>query len=342
MTAVFTTYKINACYSSDGLELYPELYYGNVNQLASNEEIFGFTTITSCYIGDNNIFTYLVDNGYTRDENTYYPYHHFNLQKIGLASSINYSIPIGENALDVFNSTQAQAFYQSKVASGITSGLSIAGGIGSIVLGAGMTAGSGGTLTSMGAGLVAGGVTAIAGGIAGISNAIKSTNAKIQDLKNTPDSINISGSNYTTDMGITYDTPLPYVVVNECSHIIKHNADDFFYNYGYQVARECYFNTALDFTNGLKTIDNNLFGRTIFNYIKLNEDITNKINYDMPIIIKQKLSSIFNNGITLWSFFGNQVLWSMINTPTTTNNPDRWFMKCELDNTEYNIMKNNE
>lgn len=338
----FTKYKLNCSYSSDGVELYPEMYYANVNQLASNEEIIALKTITSCYIGDNNIFTYLVDSGFSRDGKSYYPYHHYNLDKIGLASSMNYITPIGENALDVFNSTQAQAFYQSKTASGITSGLTMAGGIASIAIGSTMTGASGGALTPMGMGLVASGVTAIAGGTAGVVNAIKSANAKIQDLKNTPDSINISGSNYTTDMGITYDRALPYIIISECSPVIKHNADDYFYNYGYQVARECYFNTALDFTNGLQTIDNNLIGRTIFNYVQLQEDITNKINYDMPLIIKQKLSSIFNNGITLWSFFGNTSLWSLLSTPSTNNNPDKWFMKCELDNTEYNIMKNNE
>ena len=342
MFSPFTKYSLTATYSSDGVELYPEIFYANVNGISTNELVFTFYTTTTAYIGDNNIFTYPDRLTYTRNGVSFTPYNYYNLQKSGLASCMNYVVPVGENALDVFNATQANSFYTSKLASGITGGLAVAGGIGSIALGVAGAVGTSGMSSVASAGLIAGGVSAIAGGVAGVSTSIKSTNSKIQDLKNTPDSINISGSNYTSDMAISEGDGLPYVIISECSPVVKHNADDFFYNYGYQVARECYFNTALDFTNGLQTIDNNLIGRTIFNYVQLQEDITNKINYDMPLIVKQKLSSIFNNGITLWSFFGNQALWSMLNTPTASNDPDRWFMKCELDNTEYNIMKNNE
>ena len=81
-------------------------------------------------------------------------------------------------------------------------------------------------------------------------------------------------------------------------------------------------------------IDNNLFGRTIFNYIQINEDITNKINADIPLIVKQKLSTIFNQGITIWNFFGFDGLWND-DDPSSTYYVDKWFMKHTLDNTEY-------
>ena len=245
-------------------------------------------------------------------------------------------MPVGTDALDVFKSTQANSFYTSKVASGVTSGLTIAGGIGSIVLGAGMTAGSSGALTPMGAGLVASGSMAIAGGMAGITNAIKSTNAKIEDLKNTPDAINVQGSSLITDY--SKGSVMPFIVVYETSKAIKEQANDYFYNYGYEVSRECYFNTELSYNNDVSNIvDNNLFGRTIFNYIQLNEDITNKINANIPHIVKQKLSSIFNKGITLWSFFNNDELWYFGTPASSDYYIDRWFMKCDLDNTEFYI-----
>ena len=256
-----------------------------------------------------------------------------------MSSSVNYIFPCGENALDVFNSTSAQAFYQSKTASGITAGLTIAGGVGSIGLGIAGAIGSMGMSTPMSAGLIATGAGAIASGTASLVNTYKSTNAKIEDLKNTPDSINISGSNFVTDdcigkLGTT--NCLPYVVVYEVSSVTKQNADEYFYRYGYQVARDCYFNLSLDYDNSTNhKIDTNLFGRTIFNYIQIQEDITNKINADIPYIVKKKLSNIFNQGITLWSFFGLKGLWNGTN-PTSQDYVENWFFKNELDNTEYN------
>ena len=258
-----------------------------------------------------------------------------NFDNIGLSSNTNYVIPAGTNALDVFNSTQAESFYQSKTASGISAGLSIAGGVGSIALGVAGAIGTLGMSTPMSAGLIAGGVGAIGSGIAGMTNTIKSTNAKIEDLKNTPDSFNVAGSCFTSDMGRT-DNLYPYVMIFRCSNDVIERANDYFFNFGYQVSRECYFNTELKYDNDITgVLDNNLFGRTIFNYIKLSEDITNKINADIPLIIKQKLSSVFNNGITLWNFINNSSLWSGDDSVTLENNPDKWFMKHTLDNTEY-------
>ena len=328
----FKKYVISAQYSSEGCEFYPELIFSEYT-CSSSGRYFSFITTSTSYIGDNNFYTCVraIDGSIPVFSNYKY-------EKIGLCSSVNYIFPCGENALDVFNSTQAQSFYTSKVASGVTSGITMAGGIGSIILGAGAVAGApwtGGMSAGAGYGLIAGGATAIAGGIASIANTVKSTNAKVEDLKNTPDSINVSGSNFITDECITLTTNgLPYIVVYDVSKSIKEQANDYFYNYGYQVARDCYFNRDLYFDNEDNAVDYNLFGRRIFNYIKLNEDITNKINNDIPLIAKQKLSKIFNNGITIWNFFGNSSLWGVADVATSTN-PDKWFMKHTYDNTEY-------
>lgn len=336
----FKKYELNAPYSVNGCEIYPELMF---SEYVTDDETdyFKFGLVSSPYIADYSIFTYLKPVTF----GTEYAFNEYKINKIGLAGTMNYTIPVGENALDVFNSTQASTFYQSKTASGITGGLSIAGGIGSVALGVAGLLPSMGMSAPMSAGLIAGGVTAMASGIASVANTVRSTTAKIEDLKNTPDSINIAGSNFLTDDALKGTTHhrLPYIVEYDISSVIKQNAEDYFYNYGYQVARECYFNTALDYSATNHTDDNNLLGRTIFNYIQLNDDIVNKINYNMPQIIKQKLSNIFNNGITLWSWFGLQELWAETPTdPTSTYYLDRWFMKCELDNTEYNILIENQ
>lgn len=327
----FRKYKINAQYSSEGSEFYPELYYCEYPSTKG----FNLESIATAYIGDNNFYTKVwIDTGLIDN-----PFNRYQYEKIGLASSVNYIFPCGTNALDVFNSTQAQSFYQSKTASGITSALTIAGGIASVAGGVAMTAGSAGTASPFGIGLIASGATAIAGGVAGEVNTIASTQAKLEDLKNTPDSINISGSNFITDEFITYNNTncLPYVVVYDVSPVIKENANNFFYKYGYQVSRECYFNTELKYdASTSQKIDNNLFGRTLFNFIQLQEDITNKINADIPYIAKKKISSIFNEGITLWSFFGVRGLWNNF-VPTSTDYVENWLFKNYYDNTEYGV-----
>ena len=321
--APFRKYYLTAQYSGQGNQFYPELVYSK-SSISTNYN-YTIYSVSTAYIGDNNFYTYLGSpNG---------AFNNYKYDKIGLASCVNYAFPCGENALDVFNSTQAQSFYQSKTASGVTSGLSILAGAGMTVGGIVLTATGGGS--PMGIAMIGGGVTTMAGGIAGMVDTIKSTQAKEEDLRNTPDSVNISGSNFITDSAIAESNGLPYIMIYECDEVTKENANDFFYNFGYQVARECYFNTELkyDYTN---PVDNNLFGRTIFNYIQLNEDITNKINANIPHLIKQKISAVFNKGITIWNFFGFDELWNVaIQTPSASYYLDRWFMKCTLDNTEY-------
>ena len=325
----FKKYVLGSTYSS-GNEFYPELIYSD-GVYTSN--VFKFKSIYNYYIGDYSIFTYQES---LEDDNGNKFYEHYKANNIGLSASINYIVPSGTNALAVFNATQSQSYYQSKIASGITSGLSVAGGVASIVLGAGMTASSGGGLTPMGLGLVSSGVTAIAGGTAGLVNNIKSYNAKIEDLKNTPDAINVQGGSFVGDY--SRNNTLPFIVVYDVADATKKQANDYFYNYGYEVARDCYFNDELEYDNDVSNVtDDNLFGRTIFNYIKLNEDITNKINADIPHIVKQKLSSLFNNGITLWSFIRFGSLWTSTEYETGTYNVDKWFMKHNLDNTEYKV-----
>ncbi len=320
----FRKYTISAPYGS--CEIFPEIYYSS--HIISGDTL-SFSTITTSYIGDNTMYTYLSEVKDYLNNNLVVDY---NKENIGLSSSINYIVPAGENALDVFNSTQANAFYQSKTASGITSGITMAGGIGMIVGGAVMTATGYGS--GAGIGMIGAGATALASGTASMVNTFKSANAKIEDLKNTPDSFNVAGSSYVCDFSRA-GTCYPYLTIYECEGAIEERANDYFYNYGYEVARDCYFNTQLEVSNHVNNfIDNNLFTRTIFNYIQINEDITNKINADIPLIAKQKLSSIFNNGITIWNFFGFPKLWNT-SSYTSTYNYDKWFMKHTYDNTEY-------
>ena len=320
----FKKYVLGSTYSN-GNEFFPELIYSNGFYTS---DVFYFGGVYTSYIGDNNIFTYqkpIIDR--------YYHIHYgsYKENNIGLSAYVNYNIPTGTNALDVFNSTQAQSFYQSKVASGISSGITIAGGIASVIIGAVAEMPTAGASTS----LIAGGITAIAGGVASGVNAIKSTTAKIEDLRNTPDAVNVQGGSFVGDYA--RGEQMPFIAIYECSDAIKQQANDLFYQYGYQVARDCFFNTELTYTDDIE-VDTNLIGRTVFNYIKTNEELVNKINTDIPLIVKKKLSSIFNEGITLWSFFGNDELWGNSLVPVGGIIIDDYFLKHYYDNTEYNIL----
>lgn len=318
----FRKYTISATYGDD-FEFYPELVYSDGVYL---DDEFYLSTIYTCYIGDFNISTYLNP---VADDNGYDFFKSYKDLNIGLSCNVNYNLPVGQDALASFNLTQSQTFYQSKIASGITSGVTIAGGIGSIALG----------VASENPLLIGAGATAIAGGVASGVNAIKSTTAKIEDLKNTPDSINVQGSCYVNDFA-RRSYLMPFITQYIVSNVILNNADDYFYEFGYQVSRDCYFNTELQFDNDVSyNIDDNLFNRTIFNYIQINEDITNKINANIPYVIKKKLSQVFNQGITLWTFFGFSQIYLIYPPqdydPDYTYDIDKWFMKHKYDNTEY-------
>lgn len=326
----FTKYCISSSGSEES-EFYVELLV-SYTPLSLGQQGLHFASLTTAYCGDYTIYTYLTPPA----SMSTYAFNNYKWGKVGLSQSTNYTLPVGTNALDVFKNTQYETFYQSKVASGITSGLTIAGGVASIGLGIAGAVGSMGMSTPASVGLIAGGATAIASGTAGISNTIKSANAKIEDLKNTPDSINLSGSSYAHDISMLINGLLPYINVYECSPVIMNGANEYFYSYGYEIARPCYFNQLVDGSQSSSQYydDNDLFTRTIFNYIQLNEDITNKINADIPLIIKQKISSIFNQGITLWTFFGFSSLNSNTNE-TTTYSLDKWLYKNSLENKEY-------
>lgn len=328
--APFTKYCVTSA-GSEEYEFFPELlcslspFTNSIN--ASDMHLH---TIKTAYAGDFTTFTYIAEYSLY---NSVKGFENYKDNKIGLSSSPNYTFPVGTDALDVFKSTQAETFYQSKIASGITSGLTIAGGVGSVALGIAGAVGSMGMSTPASVGLIAGGVGAIGSGTASLVDTIKSTNAKIEDLKNTPSTINVSGSSYAHDFAMNINNCLPIVTTYNCQKALKEKADDFFYNFGYEVARDCTFNLELQFSN-MGDLDNNLLGRTIFNYVKTDEDIVNKIDANIPLIVKQKLSAIFNNGITLWTFFGFSGIWND-SVPTSTYYVNKWFMKHKLDNTEY-------
>ena len=335
----FREYTLMGYYDSKGYTIHTENRFSNF--LFSTENYgcsFSFSTYVNGYIGDNNIYTYL---GKQMDVNSNYADDYLQYMRVGLASNFNYIVPCGEDALDVFKATQENSYRTSKVASGITSGLQIVGGVASII--GGGVALSSGVGAPMAFGMFSAGGAMIAGGVSGLGSTIASSVAKYNDLENTPDSINISGSSFIMDSSIEGSSPigLPYILVKDCDVTTLEKANDFFYEYGYEVVRCCYFNTELKWTpqgnNNTINSDTNLFTRTIFNFIQVQDDMVNKINADIPLVVKKRFNEIFNAGITLWSFFGFKQFYDANSNLATygSYDVDKWFLKTKLNNSSY-------
>lgn len=330
----FKKYCITSA-SGEEQEFYPELLCSLSPFRNNDNQALYLKTITSAYSGDYTTFTYISPITLS---NSVVGYANYKITKTGLATTMNYTYPVGTNALEVFKSTQSETYYQSKIASGITSGLTMIGGAVMTAGGIVISAGSGGTFSPMGFGMISGGMSALSGGTASLANTIKSTTAKIEDLKNTPDSINVSGSSFAHDVAMSINNLKPVIVTYNSAPVVIQSADDLFYTKGYEVARECEFNLMVYNANTQDGIDITLFNRTIFNYIELQDDITNKIRSNIPLVVKQKLSSIFNNGITLWTFFGFRSLYpstSVIPNEPSSYDLDLWLFKNRLENKEY-------
>lgn len=237
-------------------------------------------SIASVYGGDNVITTYINTLGYTI-------YNHFEYTTYGLTGFPNYAFPVGNDSYKRFMTTQYEQYQSSKIASGTQALFT------TILGGAQMAGGNKGA-----GGAVVGGATTMA---SNITNAI----ALKKDLKNTPDSICSLGSSLVHDYSISNDL-LPFLIFYKPSIAEQEMLLDYFYNYGYYVNRECYFNKILSADSNYESVvDKRIFTRQLFNYVKLNDDVVSKMfkSTSTPPVVKEKIENILNNGIKLWTFF---------------------------------------
>lgn len=278
----FRRYTLKSQYS-EGVDIYPRLqlsYCGTYEQDQSLE--LNIRTFNIPYSLDTAISTFYYFENVDSDITEKYNYINY-----GLVSTPNYTLPTGSDALRAFNQTEKASYTTSKIAQGIGGVLQAGGGIISMAMGNPL------------------GAIGIASGVSNIGSSIASSVSKDIDLKNTPDSLNAMGSNFWHDYVVSYENPLkPYVVVYELSPSEKEMVKNFFYQYGYNVQRYCNFNQDLKIENYSDTgwVDKRIFTRTLFNYVELGEDIKTKLT-GVSNVIKAKISSIFNNGIRLWTFF---------------------------------------
>ena len=281
-------YLVKSMYSNDGIELHPEI-------VASQQPLgISFTTesVATIYGGDLTFSSYMIIQSKDYNSTSYYK----DINK-GLIASANYMYPVGDDALKSFQTTQSASFNAQTTAKVIGGALQIAGGV-AVGIGAGWT----------GVGAVAGG-SMIAGGVVTIGESVNSAVAKYTDLSNTPDTISNIGGNVVHDVSVG-NTLFPFLCIFDVTSSEKEILLDYFYRFGYNIQRTCYLNSSLkasDYTD-YNWIDTRLLTRSNFNYIKLGEDITNKIDTpNIPYVCKQKIANIFKNGITLWTLFNSDI-----------------------------------
>ena len=128
--------------------------------------------------------------------------------------------------------------------------------------------------------------------------------SKMKDLKQTPSKITSSNYDIYSVVGITdLSMRFNYITMLDTE---QNKVFDFFYRNGYQVERT----TAPQITSNDITINTNLyaeypalFNRRIFNYIKLDQDITNELKSPTGLsqAIRNKFNSILNRGCRLWN-----------------------------------------
>lgn len=277
----YPLYKVEVgCMSSQPIVIYPQIIYGGDGEKPYSTNA-SFKTIATCYGGDFAYFTYL------KGEGSVYKYQ--NRLNQGLTTSPDYTFPYGEDALAKFNDTQGTSYATSKITQGITGGVMTIGGIA-------LSVASGGTMSAPGIGMIGTGIGMMTG-------AVSESVSKYEDLKNTADTLQNMGGSFAHDMAHGYSL-LPYISYSRVNAPLRKMYFEYFYNYGYMVNRNCIFNMSVNDWNNESGVDNKLFRREYFNYVKIKEDITSKIDSEfIPPVAKLKINEILNNGIKLWTFF---------------------------------------
>lgn len=148
----------------------------------------------------------------------------------------------------------------------------------------GMAINIGSGVVALGLGLATGGIGLVAGAGMALSTAQQIGNAmiKMQDLKNTPDSIRQSGNNADFEIIATRNKVI--VKTLEIKPEFRNKLFNYFYRYGYKC-------------NDFKVP--NTRSRYYFNYIKT---IEININTNIDSEYREQIENIYNNGLTIWHF----------------------------------------
>lgn len=133
-------------------------------------------------------------------------------------------------------------------------------------------------------------VDTIGSGVLDIVNTGVNFNAKMDNLRSTPDNLKYLQTNSLEALLIASIEFAPFIEVWEAYDNIMEKAFDFFYAFGYKINRI--------------TSSNEWNNRYYFNFIKTAESSESKIISTMPLSleIKNLISSALQNGITFWNY----------------------------------------
>ena len=207
---------------------------------------------------------------------------------------ITNEIPTVNNKYQEFLATQKNSYAQGVTMSYFNNAI----GIGSSIVSS-IVSGSTGSPIGVASGIIS--------GVQSATNLIAKpfeVSSKMKDLKQTPSKITSSNYDVYSVVGITdLSMRFNYITMLDTE---QNKVFDFFYRFGYQVERA----TAPQITSNDITINANdytnhpaLFNRRIFNYIKLDQDITNELKSPTGLsqAIRNKFNAILNRGCRLWN-----------------------------------------
>lgn len=166
-----------------------------------------------------------------------------------------------------------------------------------------------GVANNIASGNVVGTIDSIVSGGIDIATNIANYSAKINDLKNTPNTMACNGSSMTYNASI--DDLQPKYVTYEMPNTEKEVVFDYYYNYGYMINKMCVFNTGcrLENRSDIDVYTDSILSRKLFNYVKISDkDIINKMNFNAPLPVKEQIATILQSGCKIWTMIkGNSM-----------------------------------
>lgn len=215
-----------------------------------------------------------------------------------MSPTMSSEIPKVNSAYQEFLTSQKNSYYMGVALSYFNNLLQLGGAVGNTFSGI-----SNNVPTSTFSGLLS--------GVGAVGNMIATpfqVNAKMKDLKNTPDRLNSNNFDVYSVVGVT-DLRTRFNIY-QLLETEQQQVFDFYYKFGYQC--EKLLNVGLDNTNviymntsktDLKLGERQtLFNRILFNYVKVKQDITNDFSGEyLSQEIRNKFNELFNRGIRIWN-----------------------------------------
>lgn len=215
-----------------------------------------------------------------------------------MSPTMSSEIPKVNSAYQEFLTSQKNSYYMGVALSYFNNLLQLGGAVGNTFSGI-----SNNVPTSTFSGILS--------GVGAIGNMIATpfqVNAKMKDLKNTPDRLNSNNFDVYSVVGVT-DLRTRFNVY-QLLDTEQQQVFDFYYKFGYQC--EKLLNVGLDnptaiYMNTSKTDlklgeRQTLFNRILFNYVKVKQDITNDFSGEyLSQEIRNKFNELFNRGIRIWN-----------------------------------------